>query len=84
MTPFLPLRLAFPFLGERLDQGEVELEPRGVGVRELGPGAAGPFHLWGLPWGEIQTRVFWFRLCLPPWPLFVFSVQNKRNARCDV
>lgn len=34
VAPFLPLCLAFPFLGERLDQGEVELEPRRVGVRE--------------------------------------------------
>lgn len=71
VTPFLPLRLAFPFPGERLDQGEVELEPRGVGVRELGPGAAGPFHLWG----GIQTRVFWFRLRRPPWPLLYFSTK---------
>lgn len=55
VAPFLPLCLAFPFLGERLDQGEVELEPRRVGVRErarLGPGAAGRFQLWGLPLGR--------------------------------
>lgn len=44
-------RLSLP--GERLDQGEVELEPRRVRKRaQLGPGAAGPFQQRGLPLGR--------------------------------
>lgn len=85
VAPFLPLCLALPFLGERLDQGEVELEPRGVRERaQLGPGRGRTFSAAGAALGaESKLGRFGF-VSAGHLGHFCISVQNKRNARCYV
>lgn len=87
VAPFLPLCLAFPFLGERLDQGEVELEPRGVRERaQLGPGAAGPFQQRGLPLGRNPNAgvlVSFLPVTLATF-VFQYKIKEARVAMCVI